>query len=105
MSHVHAWAVYLLLALTVALVVVTRRSESRVARSAALTLLGVELAQGAVGFTQYFTGLPVVLVGLHLFGAACVSAALTWALLSLRPSLRLSPRRSPATPATLPRPR
>ena len=33
-------------------------------------LLGVELAQGAVGFVQYATDLPVVLVGVHLLGAA-----------------------------------
>ena len=33
------------------------------ARAAVLVLLGVEVAQGAVGFVQYFTDLPVVLVG------------------------------------------
>ena len=38
-------------------------------------LLGVELAQGTIGFVQYFTDLPVVLVGFHLLGAALISAA------------------------------
>lgn len=85
MSHVHAWAVYLLLALTVGLVAVTHRAGLRVARSAALALLGVEFAQALVGFAQYFTGLPEVLVGLHLLGAATVSACLTWAVLAARP--------------------
>ena len=47
-------------------------------------LLGVELAQGTVGFVQYATDLPVVLVGLHLLGAALVSACVTWALLEVR---------------------
>ena len=42
------------------------------------------LAQGAVGFVQYFTDLPIVLVGLHMLGAALVSAAVTWVLLSVR---------------------
>ena len=47
-------------------------------------LLAVELAQGAVGFVQYFTGLPVGLVTLHLLGAAAVSAAMTWLVLGIR---------------------
>ena len=54
------------------------------ARRAALTLLVVELAQGVVGFVQYFTDLPVVLVAIHLLGAALVSASLTWLLVSVR---------------------
>jgi cytochrome c oxidase assembly protein subunit 15 len=54
------------------------------ARRAATWLLGIELAQGVIGFTQYFTDLPVVLVGLHLLGAALVSAAVTWVVLGVR---------------------
>jgi heme a synthase len=42
------------------------------------SLLGVELAQGLVGFVQYFTDLPVVLVGVHLLGAALIAAVSTW---------------------------
>ena len=44
-------------------------------RRAALVLLGVELAQGLIGFVQYFTDLPIVLVGLHMLGAACSAPA------------------------------
>ena len=33
---------------------------------------------------QYFTDLPVVLVALHMLGAALISAALTWLLVSVR---------------------
>ena len=39
---------------------------------ATATLLGIELAQGLIGFVQYFTGLPVILVGFHLLGACLV---------------------------------
>jgi len=53
-------------------------------RHAAWGLLAVLLAQGLVGFVQYATDLPVVLVGVHLLGAAIVSATLTWLLLSVR---------------------
>ncbi|MHB8671138.1 MAG: COX15/CtaA family protein, partial [Acidimicrobiales bacterium] len=39
---------------------------------AAEVLLGVLVAQAAVGYVQYFTGVPVLLVGVHLAGAAAV---------------------------------
>jgi len=50
---------------------------------AAQWLLGTELVQGAIGFVQYATDLPVVLVGLHLLGAALVVVAATWTVLSI----------------------
>ncbi len=85
LSQLHADVVFLLLGLTVAVVVVVRTSGSPAAvTSAASLLLGVELAQGLVGFVQYFTDLPVVLVALHLLGAALVSAALSWLLVNVR---------------------
>lgn len=77
-SHVHAWAVYALVALTVALLVVARRRGDTQLTRAVTALLAVELAQGLVGYVQYFTGLPVGLVALHMLGAAVTSAALTW---------------------------
>ena len=43
-------------------------------------LLVVIVLQGAIGFVQYFTDLPIVLVGFHMLGAALVSAAVTWVL-------------------------
>jgi cytochrome c oxidase assembly protein subunit 15 len=85
LSQLHADAVFLLLGLTLATVLVVRTPgvPARVRRAAG-GLLAVVLAQGLVGFVQYATDLPVVLVGLHLLGAAVVSAALTWLLLSVR---------------------
>ncbi len=76
-SQLHADFVFLLVGLTVALVIV---HPSR----ATLTLLGVELAQGLVGFVQYFTDLPVVLVGFHLLGASLVAAVVTWVVIEAR---------------------
>jgi len=76
-SQLHADFVFLLVGLTVALVIV---HPSRLT----WTLLGVELAQGLVGFVQYFTDLPVVLVGLHLLGAALVATAATWVVIEAR---------------------
>ncbi len=76
-TQLHADAVFLLLGLALALVVVHRTR-------ATLTLILVLLAQGAIGFGQYFTDLPVVLVGAHMLGAALISAAMTWAVLDTR---------------------
>lgn len=85
LSQLHTDFVFLLLGLTVAAVLVLRSVEAPArARRAAEVLLAVELAQGLVGFVQYFTDLPVALVTLHLLGAALTSAALTWLLVSVR---------------------
>ena len=51
---------------------------------ATAALLGVELAQGVLGFVQYFTHLPVVLVALHLAGACLVLVAAVRMVLSTR---------------------
>ncbi len=89
-SQLHVDAVFLMLGLTIAVVFVMRAVDAPPrARDAALALLVVELAQGGVGFVQYFTGLPVVLVGLHLLGAALTAAAMTWLLLGTRRRLPL----------------
>ena len=80
LSQLHADFVFLLVGLTVALVIV------HPAR-ATWTLLGVELAQGLIGFVQYFTDLPVVLVGFHLLGAALIAAVSTWMVIAVSGSV------------------
>ena len=85
LTQLHTDVVFLLVGLTVATVLVLWSSGAPVlVRRAAVTLLAVELAQGVVGFVQYFTDLPVVLVTIHLLGAALLSAAMTWLLVSTR---------------------
>jgi cytochrome c oxidase assembly protein subunit 15 len=76
-SQVHADVVFLFVGLTVGLVY----AAPRPARRPVLVLLAVQVAQAVVGFVQFFLDLPIVLVGFHLFGAALVSAAMTWVLL------------------------
>jgi cytochrome c oxidase assembly protein subunit 15 len=85
LSQLHTDVVFLLVGLTVAAVLALRAVDApAMAQRAAVVLLGVELAQGVIGFVQYFTDLPVGLVTLHLLGAALTSAALTWLLVSVR---------------------
>jgi cytochrome c oxidase assembly protein subunit 15 len=70
--------VFALLGVTIALVIATRvTATSRTLRKLAAWLLATELMQGVVGFTQYFTGLPWVLVLIHMFFAAVLIALVT----------------------------
>ncbi|MDF1602358.1 COX15/CtaA family protein [Nocardioides sp. YIM 152315] len=88
-SQVHADLVFLLLGLTIGLLLAalaTRQPRRTVV--AVAVLLGVELAQGLIGFVQYFTDLPIVLVGFHMLGAAATAATVTWALLQVREPVR-----------------
>jgi cytochrome c oxidase assembly protein subunit 15 len=85
MSQLHADLVFLFVGLTLGLLfTLLATGAGPAARTAVLVLLVVELAQGTIGFVQYFTDLPVVLVGFHMFGAALISACVTWALLRVR---------------------
>lgn len=82
-SQLHANLVFLLIGLTLGSLVALRAAGApMVAQRAAGWLLGVEVVQGVIGFAQYLTDLPVVLVGLHLLGAALVSACATWLLVT-----------------------
>ena len=47
-------------------------------------VLGIALVQGVIGYTQYFTGLPELLVALHVLGAIAVWIAVWF----LPPTLR-----------------
>jgi cytochrome c oxidase assembly protein subunit 15 len=48
-----------------------------------VALAAVEALQAAVGFIQYFAGLPVGVVMLHMLGAGLVVAAATWLLVAV----------------------
>lgn len=76
MSQLHADAVMVLVGLTVGLVAVLYALGAAAAvRKAAVVLLGVELAQGVIGYTQYFLNVPPLLVAVHMLGACLVWVA------------------------------
>ncbi|WP_019137372.1 COX15/CtaA family protein [Cellulomonas massiliensis] len=84
-SKLHAWAVWAFVAVLVAALVLLRRAGERGRPwRAGLVLLAVTLAQGAVGYVQLFTGLPVGLVNLHMIGAATLAATTVWFVGALR---------------------
>lgn len=77
-SQVHAYVVYALVALTLGLLVWASRAALPPLRNAVAALLAVEVAQGVVGFVQYFNDLPIALVEVHMLGAALTSMCLAW---------------------------
>lgn len=96
MAQLHADVVFLLVGVTLALVVVCAAlAVPPAVRRAAGLLLGLELVQGAIGFVQYFTGLPALAVALHMLGAALLVAAATHLLLTTR---ERKPQLVPAAP-------
>jgi len=96
-AQAHADVVFLLVGLTVGLLFALRAVNApRAAVRAAAMLLAIELGQGLIGFVQYFTHLPVILVGVHMLGAGLVWTGTLAALWSLR--------ERPAVPTAAPEP-
>jgi heme a synthase len=96
-SQLHADVVFLLVGLTVALLVALYAVDSPARiRRAARDLLIVELAQGVIGYVQYFTNLPIVLVLVHMAGAVLITAFTARLLWSVRGPASELPLRSPA---------
>lgn len=68
-ARVHGTTVVVLLVATIVALHVLKRTA---AQRPAFVFLGVLLTQAAVGYTQYFTGVPAILVGVHILGAVVV---------------------------------
>lgn len=75
-SKIHAWIVWAFVAALIALFIAERR-PSRAARKTRLRLIVLTLLQGALGYVQYFTGLPIWLVVTHMVIAAVFAALVT----------------------------
>lgn len=75
-SQLHAIGVYVLVAFTIALLVLAARSRNHWLAGITGLVLAIELSQGIIGWTQYVLDLPVLLVALHMLGAALLAAGL-----------------------------
>ncbi|MEV4945975.1 COX15/CtaA family protein [Streptomyces sp. NPDC053755] len=95
-AHVHAIAAWVVCALALAMWLVLRVVDAPDdTRARARDLLLVLLAQGGLGYLQYFAGVPELLVGAHMLGSS-----LMWiAVLRLSLSLRERPPAAPGIPA------
>ena len=69
-ARVHSIAVLATIALVVALAYLSRRRQADTSLNDAVgALLVVSVFQAAIGYTQFFTDVPVVLVAAHIIGA------------------------------------
>jgi len=73
--RVHSMSVIGTVAMLVFLLFKSRRQDDGY-RDSLLTLAFVAVCQGAIGYLQYFTGVPVVLVAAHIIGAVSFFIAL-----------------------------
>ena len=69
-AWLHADVVIALLGLTAAFYILVRNDKELLRRVTVFTVIA--LAQGAIGYIQYFTGIPEILVAAHLLGATLV---------------------------------
>lgn len=77
-SHIHAAPAYLVTAGALfALYLVLRDRIPGPFRTAVVMLLGVTVLQAAIGFTQYYNGIPALLVAAHMLAAALLMSAAT----------------------------
>jgi cytochrome c oxidase assembly protein subunit 15 len=84
-TKLHAVLAWIVVTLTFALWFVLKAVDApRGPLGRTRDLFLVLLAQGVIGYVQYFTDLPEVLVGLHMFGSAVTWIAVLRVLLALR---------------------
>ena len=69
-ASIHAESVIALLGLTLALYVAVRSNQLHKRRL--FIFVAIALGQGAIGYIQYFTGIPEILVAAHLLGSTLV---------------------------------
>ena len=91
-AKIHAWSVWLLVALT-ALGVWRSAGEPRLRRLFA-AVLACELLQGLIGYVQYFTHLPLGLVLAHMVGTTLFVAAVGHLWLVTRAPAGADPRQN-----------
>lgn len=78
-AWLHADVVWLLCGLIFGLAIALLMTKAhKPAITALWALVAITVGQGGIGYTQYFTGLPPLMVGLHMLGAALFSAIVAW---------------------------
>lgn len=84
-TQLHVDFVYIVVGLSVALWFTLRAVKAPAApRRTLLELFACIAAQGVIGYVQYFTGLPEIVIGLHMLGSALVWIWVLRVCLSLR---------------------
>jgi cytochrome c oxidase assembly protein subunit 15 len=84
-ARLHSGMVWVFLVAVLVMVWLIRRDRApRVIQTRTTILLVLLVAQGAIGYIQYFNDIPPLLVGFHVAGAAAVWCATVMLLLAMR---------------------
>jgi cytochrome c oxidase assembly protein subunit 15 len=79
MTRIHAEIVITSVVLLLVLLRVLWRTNAPAhVQDAGRVLLAVMIVQGLIGYIQFFTHLPALLVGIHVFGASMVWSTVLW---------------------------
>ena len=92
-QHYHSWPGYILLGLLVLTLVLRGAAGVQISELRTRSLLAtlvVSVAQAIVGVWQARTGVPPLLVGVHMLGAATLCSLLAWQHLTARSLLKRS---------------
>ncbi|MBG0856227.1 heme A synthase [Streptomyces spinoverrucosus] len=99
-TKLHAVLAWIVVTLTFALWFVLKAVDApRGPLNRTRDLFLILLAQGVIGYAQYWTDLPEILVGLHMLGSCLVWIAVLRVALSLRERPETPQVEAPATPA------
>jgi cytochrome c oxidase assembly protein subunit 15 len=77
-SHYHSYPAYLLLALALLHVLLRYRLTGMNSAKYSLAYVAVISSQALLGLVQTWTGLPIILVGLHMLGASVLASMTTY---------------------------
>ena len=106
MARLHSGIVLVVVGLTVLVLgLLTRGGAPASVLDRARVMLGAMVTQGVIGYTQYFSHLPALLVGVHVLGATVVWVAAVWFVdgLSHHGAEDLPDTAGPATTVLVPR--
>jgi len=88
-ARIHGLAMIAFLGATIwVLVQLRRHGAPESLRATGNRLLVVLVLQAAIGYTQYFTGVPPALVAIHVLGACLVWISALWFALGMRVPIR-----------------
>lgn len=90
-QHIHSWPGYVTFGLTVLLLIGAFRTPPALRLRLWVGLLfAIEIVQIVVGLWQARTGLPIVLVNIHMVLAVCLVAAMTAVVMNLKTTVSVS---------------
>jgi heme a synthase len=92
-ARIHSTAVWMAVALALVLALQLRRRRGRAATAANRTMsawMFVAIVQGGIGYLQYFTGVPEVLVAAHITGATALWVLTVWLAIDVGGAVRIT---------------